>query len=324
MTEKENARLVFEHKIPKWLPRFEFCMGVYFPVSINERPAVWDGYDWFGVHWIPDKFTGGLTAPEAGQVIISDLEHWKEELKFPDLETIDWEVEAEKFREASNENTLSLIIMEMGIFERFQLLLGFEEAMCAFYEYPDETEELLEALLEFKLKLVEKISIHLKPDCIMYMDDLGTQNGLLVSPDTWEAFIMKKDAEVIRKIKEQGAIAIYHCCGKIDSIFEKIVQMGADGYHSVQPTNDTKMLKEVYGKRIVLIGGIDNQGVTNRPNVTEEEIRQEVRRAVDLFAPGGGYICGDTDGVCLVESSLKIIQDEYEKCGRNYYFNEEE
>ncbi len=48
MTEKENVQLVFEHKTPKWLPRFEICFSVYFPKIINERPAVWEGYDWFG------------------------------------------------------------------------------------------------------------------------------------------------------------------------------------------------------------------------------------------------------------------------------------
>lgn len=50
--------------------------------------------------------------------------------------------------------------------------------------------------------------------------------------------------------------------------------MGADAYHSVQPANDTAMLKRVYGDQIVLIGGIDNQGITNQPGASEADIRR--------------------------------------------------
>ncbi len=257
--------------------------------------------------------------PEAGQVIIKDVENWKKELIIPDLDSIDWETEKKEFEAQKDPSKMSLIIMEMGIFERFQQLLGFENALCAFYEYPDETDEILEALTQFKLDLLDKIMLYLNPDVIMYMDDLGTQRGPLISPDVWEKFIMKKDARIFKAIKDKGAKCIYHVCGKIDSFFDKIVAMGPDGYNSVQPSNDTKMIKEKYGDKIILVVGIDNQGITNQPNVTEEAIRQEVRRAIDAFAPGGNYICGDTDGVCVVESALEVIVDEYEKYGRNYY-----
>lgn len=319
MTEKENVQMIFDHKMPMWLPRFEKCFSPYFPSVINERPAVWEGYDWFGTHWIPDQYTGGLTVPEAGQVIIKDIENWKNELVIPDLDAIDWESEKKAFDEHSNPDMMSMIIMEMGIFERFQQLLGFENSLCAFYENPVETEEILEALTQFKLALADKIITYIKPDVIMYMDDLGTQRGPLMSPAVWEEFVMEKDKRIFKAIQEKGVKVIYHVCGKIDTFFDKIVEMGAEGYHSVQPSNDTKMLKEKYGDKIILVGGIDNQGVTNQPNATEEQIRAEVRRAIDAFAPGGGYICGDTDGVCVVPSALEIIVDEYEKYGRNYY-----
>lgn len=52
-------------------------------------------------------------------------------------------------------------------------------ALCSFYEYPDEAGEILEALTQFKLQLVDRIMEHLKPDVVMYMDDLGTQNAPL-------------------------------------------------------------------------------------------------------------------------------------------------
>ncbi len=223
------------------------------------------------------------------------------------------------FRAAQSPERLSMIMMEMGIFERYQLLLGFEDALCSFYEYPDEAGEILEALTQFKLQLVDRIMEHLKPDVVMYMDDLGTQNAPLVAPALWAEFIRARDMRIFRAIHDAGALVVYHCCGKIDTFFDQIVTMGADAYHSVQPANDTAMLKRVYGDQIVLIGGIDNQGITNQPGASEADIRAEVRRAIDAFAPGGEYICGDTDGICVVKRALDIIQDEYEVYGRHYY-----
>lgn len=83
-----------------------------------------------------------------------------------------------------------------------------------------------------------------------------------------------RDMRIFRAIHDAGALVVYHCCGKIDTFFDQIVTMGADAYHSVQPANDTAMLKRVYGDQIVLIGGIDNQGITNQPGASEADIRR--------------------------------------------------
>jgi len=57
---------------------------------------------------------------------------------------------------------------------------------------------------------------------------------------------------------------------------------------------DLEKLQETYGKRICLVGGINNQVLTNG---TPEEVKQEVIRAIEIASPGGGYIptsdCGD-------------------------------
>ena len=319
MTEKENVLSVFRHEIPQWLPRFEFCIHNYFPKQINERPLVTEGDDWFGIHWIPDAKTNGLTVPAHGQKIIRDIENWREELILPDLDAIDWEAERARFREGRDWDRLSVFLMEMGIFERYQLLLGFEDALCSFYEYPDETEEILETLTQFKIDLIDRIMTYLKPDAILYMDDIGTQKGPLISPDIWREFIFEKDRRIFRTIRSHGALSIYHSCGKIDTFFDQVLELEADAYHPLQPCNDLALMKQICGSRAVLVGGVDNQGVTNQPGATDAVIRAEVRHAIDLLAPGGGYICCDSDGVCVDKKVLSVIQDEYEVYGRNFY-----
>jgi uroporphyrinogen decarboxylase len=47
-------------------------------------------------------------------------------------------------------------------------------------------------------------------------------------------------------------------------------------------------LKRRFGDRVVFHGGVDEQYVL--PHGSVEEVRREVRRRIEAFAPGGGYI----------------------------------
>jgi len=47
-------------------------------------------------------------------------------------------------------------------------------------------------------------------------------------------------------------------------------------------------LKRRYGRNLVFCGALDTQRVL--PYGTSEQVRQEVRRVIDLLGPGGGYL----------------------------------
>ena len=61
------------------------------PEYVNERPEGHDGYDWFGVHWTYDPATNAPCPSLGYPLVITDLEHWRDQVKFPDLAAIDWE-----------------------------------------------------------------------------------------------------------------------------------------------------------------------------------------------------------------------------------------
>ncbi len=103
------------------------------------------GDDWFGVNW---TFTPELHSQTEtpGQEVIEDLEDWRDKIKLPDLDAYDWEAIAkEATAHWDRENRVSLCMLLNGPFERTMSLMGFENALCAFYETPDELHELLAA-----------------------------------------------------------------------------------------------------------------------------------------------------------------------------------
>jgi uroporphyrinogen decarboxylase len=206
-------------------------------------------------------------------------------------------------------------LMMSGTFERMNQLIGFENALCAFYEYPDEVHEFFEAMCEYKLKCIDLTYKYLKPDIIHMHDDWGTNDNMFFSPEIWREFIKPIEKRLADRIHEYGMIYMHHSCGYITPIVGDLVEIGVDSWHSVQPVNDLKGLKEAYGERIVFAGAVDPQ-VTDRPGATEEEIRAEVRRVIDTLGKGGGLMASSAVMFSTVQGVDAIIDDEGKKYGQ--------
>jgi len=54
--------------------------------------------------------------------------------------------------------------------------------------------------------------------------------------------------------------------------------------------SDLLALKKRHGKNIVFCGGVDSHRIL--PLGTPAEVREEVRRVIDIMGPGGGFMVG--------------------------------
>ena len=110
-----------------------------------------------------------------------------------------------------------------------------------------------------------------------------------------------------------------HSCGKIDAIFEDIVQMGADMWNPCQPCNDLAGMKRRFSGRIAFCGGIDSQFVLDNPRATAADVRAEVRMRIDTLAGGGGYIAEPSHVVPYRQEIMDAMKDEILTYGREFY-----
>ncbi|GAH13544.1 unnamed protein product, partial [marine sediment metagenome] len=71
-----------------------------------------------------------------------------------------------------------------------------------------------------------------------------------------------------------------------------LIEAGMDILNPIQVSAkgmDPKKLKKDFGKDLVLWGGgIDTQKVL--PRLKPEQVKDEVKRMLDILAPGGGYV----------------------------------
>jgi uroporphyrinogen decarboxylase len=130
-------------------------------------------------------------------------------------------------------------------------------------------------------------------DIIKIGDDLGTQDRLLISPRMYRRVLKPIHAEYIAFIKQHTkAKVFFHTDGDVFNLLDDFVEIGVDILNPIQTAAgrmaDLPALKQRYGKDLVFCGAIDTQRIL--PYGTPQEVRLEVRRVLEILAPGGGYM----------------------------------
>ena len=320
MTSKENLLRVIKHDHPAWVPNGTESV-VWLPDIVGERPKT-AGKDAFGVMWDLNPKAEGGTFPARGGNTIDDIANWRDQLHLPDLDALDWEGVAKWAATIDRDENMLMPIVHMGLFERSYLLLGMEEALICYMIETDEMREMLHAIADYKIALIDHYMETCHPEILWYGDDWGTQTGLFMRPDIWRKTIGAETARIYKHMKQYGVLVCQHSCGKIEAVFGDLVAMGADIWHPCQPCNDLAALKRKYGDRICFMGGIDSQHVLNRPGATPEEVDAEVKRRIDELATGGGYIAAPSHNVPSDEVLLNAMNNAIKKYGRYDMMNQ--
>jgi uroporphyrinogen decarboxylase len=132
-------------------------------------------------------------------------------------------------------------------------------------------------------------------DMIKIGDDLGTQNSLVISPKMYREILKPIHADFISFIKSRTKAKIFfHSCGDVAPLIEDFIEIGVDILNPIQASagkmSDFPALKKRFGTNIVFCGGIDTHRIL--PFGSVDEVREEVRRVIQAFGPGGGYMVG--------------------------------
>ena len=149
-------------------------------------------------------------------------------------------------------------------------------------------------------------------DLAMFGDDLGTQQGPVMSPAVYRRLIKPAHARMVKAVKKFNKPVLLHSCGSVAAFIPDLVEIGIDALHPVQVSAkgmDTAQLKKEFGRDITFWGGIDTHRVL--PRGTPGDVRDEVRRRIADLAPGGGYVLGAVHNIQAevpVENVLAMVE----------------
>jgi uroporphyrinogen decarboxylase len=130
-------------------------------------------------------------------------------------------------------------------------------------------------------------------DVVMIGDDIGGQSGPLFSPEFYRKIVKPRQKKLVRHIKSLSPAKVwYHTCGSVTDYIPDLLDDGIDILNPFQISArnmDPRELKARFGDRLTFWGGgIDTQHIL--PFAKPGEVREHVRRNLEILKPGGGYI----------------------------------
>lgn len=291
MNPRENYFALINHESTEWIPGLRITPDV---AMMGARLEWWEngpvegGLDGFGCGWIPTESAGGQPALDPNLIPLDDVCDWEDKVTFPDLDAIDWDEFAARM--TANVNRKEQFVEYHtwnSTFLRFTHLLGFEDALCAFYEEPEASLALIEAIADYKIALIERVAKYLKPDAYVHYDDVATDRSLFMSPEVYREFIKPGHTRMNEAAKALGIIPEIHICGYCTEILPDVIEEGSQAWQAAQPVNDIGAIIQELGDHLSVIGGYDSNGRPGYPDVTDDEIRADVDRCVDEYGKFG-------------------------------------
>jgi uroporphyrinogen decarboxylase len=196
------------------------------------------------------------------------------------------------------ENTDYAIMGHFGgsILEAGQDLRGWEQFMVDLARGGPFLEAFLEKLTGVHLanlaRYLEAVGPYIQ--IIVMGDDLGTQHGPQISPQTYRRWIKPCHIRIYGYVRQHypEVYVFLHSCGSIYPLIPDLVEAGVQILNPVQISAagmDPVRLKREFGADLTFWGGgCDTQHTL--PHGTPAEVAAEVRRLLNIFAPGGGYV----------------------------------
>ena len=341
LTPKENLMRVLNGQIPEWVPSYSYYgplpgvddvppnQGVMLAPLMGDffNPA--GGTDIFGVPYTAVEEVGGFALPTPDYFILKDITKWRDVIKFPaNLFDLDWKAVAEDAVKGLMYDRDQVSVWfgpaGMGFFMQLMGFMGFTEGLSAMLEEPDDVKELFDYLHQFYLNIAKQVIDIIKPDVINLADDAAAERNPFISPEMYREFLIPLFRDYTALAIDRGIPVDMHLCGRGEDFMHDLIKIGVNCWEPVQLANDIEGLQARYGRHLVIGGGWEGRGRLTELDVTDEEIRQSARDAIDKYAKNGGFIFAAAYTPMSRNDTLtahwnEVLQKEVYDYGRKFY-----
>lgn len=195
------------------------------------------------------------------------------------------------------------------LFEQMQWLRGSENLFVDIATDPDELHALADRLVERSLVRIRGY-LEAGADCLVFADDWGAQDRLLIRPDRWRAFFKPRYRRLFEPILESGRHIWFHTDGWTVDIWEDLLELGVtilNPQHSLMPRH---LLEERLAGRVCIRSDLDRQHII--PFGTPDEVRAHVADTIDLFGRfNGGLILHGEVGADVPFENIRAMVEAF-------------
>lgn len=190
-------------------------------------------------------------------------------------------------------------------------LCGVENLIYMAMDKPEMFDRLLQIIHEQDKRLME---VALDSPAELVVKRGWYEHGDFWSPGLYRQHIQPRVQELTDMAHQAGKLMGYTISTGIMPLVGSLLEIGYDVHYHVDPVQggaDLRSLKATLGQQTALLGGMNSAVTLERG--TDEQIRQAVYEAVEICAPGGGFILSPVD--CLFPTtswrSVEIALDAW-------------
>lgn len=326
MTPKENyLYMLCENNIPEYMPSFfePYQMPLQDELLTPNRAPDGPIVTSLGVTYVGNEENNWGAMPEPGKIVLEDIRKWRDIVKIRDVTGRDWESYYTKLAKDIDRKNVCISVDGGDYFLSLVSLMGFEGALMAMYEEPEEVKALFEYISDFYTMVLKKQFYYMKPEIYILMDDDSAYRAPFFSLELYRELIKplhKKHCEIAIN---GGAVVDRHDCGKSEQFIDDWLEIGVRAWNPVQISNDCVGIKKKYGDRLALCGCWDTQGYLGSPEVNEKDLKEALAEYTDTFAPGGNFTFSAMVGGAMedpiAEAKRNVIKEFFFDYARDWY-----
>lgn len=177
-----------------------------------------------------------------------------------------------------------------------QFIRGYENLLVDYYMNPEFAVRLADMISDF-FAAMAKNAIEMGAEIIADGDDYAGTNGLIMSVEQIKEFNLPALRKLIRVAHDHGIPFVKHCDGNVMDLIEILIEEGVDCLNPIEPVPgmDIGLIKQKYGQRIALWGGVDCTNLLTFG--TPEQVREVTIDCLKKAGPNGGYILSSTNTI---------------------------
>lgn len=214
----------------------------------------------------------------------------------------------------ANTDAALILVLGVGAVHQIQFMRGYAASLEDLIVAPDFVQAFMDRYVDFWACMTERALQEVGDlvDVAMFGDDLGTQQGPVMSPALYRRLIKPYHIRMVQAVKRFNKPLLLHSCGSVTAFIPDFIEAGFDVLHPIQVSAkdmDSARLKREFGRDIAFWGGVDTQRVL--PRGAPEDVREEVRRRIADLGPGGGYVLGAVHNIQAevpVENMLAMFE----------------
>ncbi len=181
--------------------------------------------------------------------------------------------------------------------ERPALVRGKEQFYCDMALRPEMVHFIIDKFAEFYCEDLTRAleATDGRIDMVLFLADLGTQNGLMLSKEMLDTFFVPYASKIFSIARQAGVKNLLHSCGSFRDYIPELIEAGVDILNPIQVgARDMvpKELKQEFGDKLCFHGAVDIQQTLRCG--TPDDVREEVKTRVSELGHDGGYIVCST------------------------------